>query len=155
MSFDDLMQRFAAAAVAGDGGTLAALFAEDGQYHDVFYGTFTGRSEIADLLENHFHRDGTNFRWDMHDPVCQGDIGYVRYLFSYDSKLTGAEGRRGIFEGVAIVALRDGLITSYREVANVGPCLSRLGFAPERLAKLMAREAEQLAARPEASGHTD
>ena len=78
MSFDDLMQRFAAAAVAGDGGTLAALFAEDGQYQDVFYGTFPGRSEIVDLLENHFHRDGTNFRWDMHDPVCQGDIGYVR-----------------------------------------------------------------------------
>lgn len=154
MNFDDLMQRFAAAAVSGDGRPFAALFAEDGQYHDVFYGTFTGRTEIADMLENRFHRDATNFRWDMHDPVCQGDTGYVRYLFSYDSKLDGAEGRRGMFEGVAIVGLRDGLIISYREVANVGPCLSRLGFTPDRLAKLMAREAEHLAARPEASGHT-
>ncbi len=154
MNFDDLMQRFAAAAVAGDGGEFAALFTEDGQYHDVFYGTFTGRSAIADMLENRFHRDACNFRWDMHDPVCQGDVGYVRYLFSYDSKLAGAEGRRGMFEGVAIIGLRDGLIASYREVANVGPGLSRLGFAPERLAKLMAREAEHLAARPEAAGHT-
>lgn len=153
MKFDDLMQRFAAAAVSGDGRAFAALFAEDGQYHDVFYGMFTGRPEIADLLENHFHRDATNFRWDMHDPVCQGDTGYVRYLFSYDSTLKGAEGRRGMFEGVAIVELRDGLIARYREVANVGPCFSRLGFTPDRLAKLMAREAEHLAARPEASGH--
>lgn len=154
MKFDDLMQRFAAAAVEGNGARFASLFAEDGQYHDVFYGTFTGRTEIADMLENRFHRDATNFRWDMHDPVCQGGIGYVRYLFSYDSKLEGAEGRRGMFEGVAIVVLRDGLIASYREVANVGPCLARLGFEPERLAKLMAREAEHLAARPEAAGHT-
>ena len=152
--FGALMDRFAAAAVSGDGGALAALFTEDGHYHDVFYGTFSGRAAIADMLENRFHRDAGNFRWDMHDPVRTGDIGYVRYVFSYDSKLTGCEGRRGMFEGVAILRLDGDRIRDYREVANVGPGLVSLGFAPERVSKILAREARELAERPESEGHT-
>ena len=38
-------------------------------------------------------------------------------------------------------------------IANVGPGLARLGFAPERLAKLMQRQARDLAARDEAAAH--
>jgi ketosteroid isomerase-like protein len=147
------MDAFAAAAVAGDGAGFAALFTEDGAYHDVFYGTFRGRAAIADMLENRFHRDAENFRWDMHDPVRNGDIGYVRYVFSYDSKLAGAEGRRGMFEGVSILDLDGDLIRAYREVANVGPGLVSLGFAPERVVKILGREARELAARREAEGH--
>ena len=151
--FAALMERFAAAAVSGDGAALAALFTEDGAYHDVFYGTFNGRAAIADMLENRFHRDAENFRWDMHDPVRDGDIGYVRYVFSYDSKLAGCEGRRGMFEGVAILRLDGDRIRDYREVANVGPGLVSLGFVPERVSKILAREARELAERPEAGGH--
>lgn len=153
-SFAALMEKFAAAAVAGDGARFSALFTEDGVYHDVFYGTFRGRAAIADMLENRFHRDAENFRWDMHDPVRRGDIGYARYLFSYDSKLAGAEGRRGMFEGVSILGLDGDLIRSYREVANVGPGLVSLGFAPERVAKILGRAGRALAESPEAAGHT-
>lgn len=152
--FAALVEAFASAAVAGDGKRFAALFAEDGVYHDVFYGTFQGREALADMLENRFHRDAENFRWDMHDPVRNGETGYTRYVFSYDSKLKGAEGRRGMFEGVSIMRLDGDLIQSYREVANVGPGLVSLGFAPERVAKILGREARELAERPEAAGHT-
>ena len=151
--FTVLMNTFASAAVAGDGSRFAALFTEDGVYHDVFYGEFRGRAAIADMLENRFHRDATNFRWDMHDPVRAGDIGYVRYVFSYDSRLRGCEGRRGMFEGVSLLRLDGDLIRDYREVANVGPGLVALGFAPDRIAKILGREARELAARPEAKGH--
>ncbi|MEM9683859.1 MAG: nuclear transport factor 2 family protein [Pseudomonadota bacterium] len=151
--FAALMDRFATAAVSGDGTALAALFSEDGAYHDVFYGTFSGRAAIADMLENRFHRDAENFRWDMHDPVREGDIGYVRYVFSYDSKLAGCEGRRGMFEGVAILRFDGDRIRDYREVANVGPGLVSLGFVPERLSKILAREARDLAERPESRDH--
>lgn len=151
--FAALLEDFTAAAVAGDGARFAALFTEDGVYHDVFYGTFRGRAAIADMLENRFHRDAENFRWDMHDPVRNGDIAYVRYVFSYDSKLEGAEGRRGMFEGVSILGLDGDLIRAYREVANVGPGLVSLGFALERVAKILGREARELAERPEAEGH--
>jgi ketosteroid isomerase-like protein len=151
--FVALLDAFAAAAVAGDGTRFAALFTEDGRYHDVFYGTFDGRDAIADMLESRFHRDAENFRWDMHDPVLAGDIGYARYVFSYESKLAGAEGRRVLFEGVSILRLSGNRIRDYREVANVGPGLVALGFAPERIAKILGRAARELAERPEADGH--
>ena len=153
MECADLLKEFTAAATAGDGARFAALFTDDGVYHDVFYGAFTGRAAIADMLENRFHRDAENFMWDMHDPVQQGDLIYARYVFSYDSKLADAAGRRGLFEGVAILRLQDGAIADYREVANVGPGLARLGFAPDRLSKLMRRFADALAGRPESQQH--
>jgi len=152
--FAALMNAFTAAAVAGDGARFAGLFTEDGVYHDVFYGEFRGRGAIADMLENRFHRDAGNFRWDMHDPVRAGDLGYARYVFSYDSKLKGCEGRRGMFEGVSLLRLDGELIHDYREVANVGPGLVTLGFAPERIVRILGREAHELAERPEAAGHT-
>lgn len=152
--FTALLDVFAAAAVAGDGERFAALFTEGGCYHDVFYGTFQGRAAIADMLENRFHRDAANFRWDFHDPVRDGDTGYARYVFSYDSTLAASEGKRVLFEGVSIFRLAGDKIRDYREVANAGPGLVLLGFAPERVAKFLAREARELAARPEARGHT-
>ena len=151
--FRSLLDAFAAAAVAGDGARFAALFAEDGCYHDVFYGAFQGRDAIADMIENRFHRDAENFRWDLHDPVRDGDIGYARYVFSYDSKLAGSEGKRALFEGVSIFRLNGDKIRDYREVANAAPGLVALGFAPERVAKFLAREVRELAKRPEARGH--
>jgi hypothetical protein len=56
-------------------------------------------------------------------------------------------------EGVAVMQLRDGLITEYREVANVGPAFVALGFAPERVCKLLAREGEHLRRDPSYARH--
>jgi ketosteroid isomerase-like protein len=148
-----LLDAFCAAVEAGDGARFAALFTEDGVYHDVFYGEFAGRERIAAMIEQWFHRDATEFRWDMHDPVTDGTTLYARYVFSFRSKLPEAAGRRAVFEGVSILRLRSGLIAEYREVANPAPGLVDLGFAPERLTKLMAREGRELKARPETARH--
>ena len=125
-----LLDRFCRAVEAGDGAAFGALFAPDGVYHDVFYGEFRGRARIAAMLTDWFYRDARDFRWDMHAPVSDGRTLYARYVFSFESKLPGAEGRRAMFEGVAIMGLRDGLIASYREVADTTPGLADLGFAP-------------------------
>ena len=66
-------------------------------------------------------------------------MGYVRYVFSFDSKLPEFAGKRAGFEGVSICEMQNGKLTSYREVANSLVGLQALGFAPERLAKLAAR----------------
>lgn len=137
----------------GDGAAFAALFTEDGVYHDVFYGAFEGRARIAAMLTDWFHRDARDFRWDMHQPVFDGTTLYARYVFSFTSKLAGAEGRRAMFEGVSIMTIRDGLIAAYREVANPAPGLLDLGFPAERVARIMTREGAALKARPEASRH--
>ena len=153
MDFAALISRMVAAACAGDGQGVADCFAEDGVYHDVFYGAFRGRAGIARMIEENFHRDGEDFRWDVHDPVEAGGTGYARYVFSYRSRLKGCEGRRAVFEGVAVCRLRDGLIAEYREVANAATGLSLMGFADGRLARFVARQAAELTAREEAAGH--
>ena len=152
MSFAELIGRMTAAAVAGDGAEVAACFTEDGIYHDVFYGAFKG-ADIEGMIENYFHRDGENFRWDIYDPVDNGDIGYARYVFSYDSKLDEFAGRRALFEGVAICQLKGGLIENYTEIANAATGLTGLGFPPERLAKFVAKQSAELSRRSEAAAH--
>ncbi len=152
MSFAALITAMTQAACRGDGAAVAACFTADGVYHDCFYGAFRG-SAIATMIEDYFHRDARDFRWDLHDLVDDGRIGYARYVFSYESKLANASGRRGMFEGVSICELRDGRLASYREVANSAVGLHVLGFPAERIAKLLAREAHELAARDEAAGH--
>ncbi len=153
MEFAALVEGLAVAAAAGDGDRVAALFTPQGVYHDVFYGAFRGREKIREMIEEYFHRDAENFLWDMHDPVRQGDLGYARYVFSFDSKLPEARGRRAMFEGVCIARLDNGLIREYREVANVGTGFVLLGFEPQRTAKILGREASQLRARPESAAH--
>ena len=50
MTFADLVERFARAAVAGDGDALADLFTPDGTYDDYFFGPCRGRAAIKDML---------------------------------------------------------------------------------------------------------
>ena len=51
----------------------------------------------------------------------------------------------GAFEGVAIMTLRDGKISTYHEVANTASAFVDLNFAPERIAKIVAKQGAALA----------
>ena len=136
-----------------NGKAFADLFAEDGVYHDVFYGAFEGRVKITEMIDEVFYRSATDFRWDMHAPVSDGETLYARYTFSYRSTLPEAKGARAMFEGVSIMKLRDGQIASYHEVANTAPGFVDMNFAPERIAKIAARQGAALKARPEMKRH--
>lgn len=153
MDIHALLDAFSNAVQQRNGTAFARLFTEDAIYHDVFYGAFEGRAKIAELIDDWFYRTAEDFRWELHDPVSDGRMLYARYTFSYKSLLPEAQGKRVMFEGVAIFILRDGLIAEYREVANAGPALVDLGFAPERVCKILAREGAELKARPEARRH--
>ncbi len=152
MSFATLIRDMTEAACRGDGAAVAACFTPEGIYHDVFYGAFQGAA-IAEMIEGYFHRDANNFRWDVHDPVEADGVGYARYVFSFDSKLAGHEGRRACFEGVAVCRLRDGLIEHYAEVAEATTGLSLMGFSEARIARFADRQARALLARDEAAAH--
>ncbi|MSR15470.1 MAG: nuclear transport factor 2 family protein [Gammaproteobacteria bacterium] len=152
MGFQTLLTKLIEAITRGDGRAARACFTADGVYHDCLYGAFQADA-IATMVEQYFHRDATKFIWDTHDPVCDGRIGYARYVFSFESKLPESLGKRAGFEGVSICELVDGQFASYREVANSLPGLQALGFVPERLARLAGREAAAFFARPEAAHH--
>lgn len=151
--FGSLIRRMGEAVCAGDFAGAAACFTADGIYDDEFYGRFAGRAEIARLFAEHFHRDGENFRWSFHEPVSDGAVGYARYVFSWNSKLPEAAGARAVFEGVSICRLEGSLIAHYREVAATQTARHMMGFPPQRLARLVARETERLLARPGVSPH--
>ena len=148
-----MLRAFCDAVEQRNGRVFADLFTEDGVYHDVFYGAFEGREKIAAMVDDWFYRTATDFRWDMHDPVTDGTTLYARYTFSYRSKLPEAKGARVMFEGVSIMKLHDGLIAEYHEVANTAPGFVDMNFAPERIAKIAAKQGAALKARPEMARH--
>jgi len=153
MNTTAMLRAFCDAVEQHNGAAFAALFTEDGIYHDVFYGAFAGRVKIAEMIDDWFYRTADDFRWDMHDPVSDGKTLYARYTFSYRSKLPEANNARVMFEGVAIMTLREGLIACYHEVANTAPGFVDMNFAPERIAKIMAKQGAALKARPEMKRH--
>jgi ketosteroid isomerase-like protein len=153
MDVTAMLRDFCDAVEGKDGAGLAALFTDDGVYHDLFYGAFTGRARIEALIVDRFYETATDFRWDMHDPVFDGRTLYARYTFSYRSLLPEADGARAMFEGVAIMQIRDGLIAEYREVANPGTAFVDMNFAPERIARILRRHGSALKARPEMARH--
>lgn len=147
MSFPDLVERFAAAAAAGDGGRLADLFTSDGTYVDYFFGAYTGREAITEMLA-HFGDGGRDFRWTFHDPVGNDRTGYASYHFSYTSKAPESGGARVTFEGIGKFELSNGKITRYSEVFDRGMALAQQNFAPERIAKIERKYAAALKADP-------
>ena len=153
MTTQDLLRTFCDAVEQHNGKAFADLFVEDGVYHDVFYGAFEGRAKIADMIDEIFYRTATDFRWDMHAPLSDGRQLYARYTFSYRSTLPEANGARVMFEGVAMMELRDGKIVSYHEVANTAPAFVDMNFAPERIARIFAKQGAALKARPEMQRH--
>ena len=153
MNTTAMLKSFCDAVEQHNGKAFAELFTEDGVYHDVFYGAFQGHAKIAEMIDDWFYRTATDFRWDMHDPVSDGRTLYARYTFSYRSLLPEAKGARAMFEGVAIMTLRDGKIVSYHEVANTAPAFVDLKFAPERIAKIVGKQGAELKARPEMQRH--
>ena len=148
MPIATMLKEFCDTVAQRDGKRFAMLFTEDGVYHDVYYGAFSGRERIAQMVDDWFYRTACDFRWDMHNPVSDGHSLYAHYTFSYRSLLSEAQGNRIAFEGVAMMSLREGLITEYREVANVGTALVAMNFSSERVAKILAREGEAMRALP-------
>jgi ketosteroid isomerase-like protein len=153
MDFATLLNEFTAAVEAGDGARLAALFTEDGVYHDTFYGEFQGRAAIEAMLEERFWGDAEAFKWDTRDAVCDSQTGYCAWAFSYTSTQEGSAGRRVVFEGMSRFRLREGHIAHYGETFDSGMALEQLGFASERVTKLHRRRNEALRAQPALQAH--
>jgi ketosteroid isomerase-like protein len=153
MQFDELVKAFGAAVEAGDGTALAALFTEDGVYHDMFYGAFEGRDAIKEMLEGVFHRDAKDFRWEFHDPVSDGKIGYTHWLFSYTGATPHTGGQRVVFDGVGLFFLKDGLIARYEDVANSVVPLKQMGVPQGVIDRQVDKWQSWLEARPGYADH--
>ena len=147
--FKALLQRFTAAAEAGDGEAFAACFTPNAVYHDYIYGDHRGRADIAHMLVDLFRRDaGPDYRWEMFDPVVQGDLGYAGSLSSFTSQVPEFAGRFVVIDGMSRFALQGGLIADYRESVNGGVAMVQLGVAAPRIEKVLQRWSRQLVDQP-------
>ena len=147
--FTALLARFCAAAEAGDGTAFAACFMPDAVYHDYIYGDLQGRDSIAHMLVDLFRRDaGPDYRWQMFDPVCNGNLGYAWSLSSFTSTMPEFTGRQVVIDGMSRFELRGGLIADYRESVNGGVAMAQLGVAAPRIEKVLARWGRQLIDQP-------
>jgi SnoaL-like domain len=75
--FAALLDEFTRSAESGDGARFAGHFTEDAVYYDYIYGAHQGRADIAHMMQNLFHRDAADYRWEMFDPVFDGEMGYA------------------------------------------------------------------------------
>lgn len=142
--FAALLRRMMAAAQAGDAEGFAACFTPDGIYRDYIYGDHAGRAEIARMLRELFHRDARDYRWEMFDPACNGNIGYAWSLSTFISSVPEFAGRRVVIDGMSRFELRDGLIADYSESVNGGVAMVQLGVQPQRMEKVLQRWSKQL-----------
>jgi hypothetical protein len=148
--FAALLQRLTMAAEAADGAAFATCFTADAVYHDYIYGPHRGRAEIAHMLEGLFRRDAADdYRWEMFDPVFDGNQGYAWSLSSFTSLVPQFKDQFVVIDGMSHFVIRDGLIAEYRESVNGGVAMAQLGVPSERMARVMTRWAGWLRERPE------
>src|ERR1700729_715484 len=112
-------------------------------------GAHRGRADIAHMMQNLFHRDATDYRWEMFDSVFDGEKGYAWSLSSFTSKIPQYAGQRVVIDGMSRFVVRDGLIAEYRESVNGGVAMAQLGVEPARMTKVFKRWAGWLTERPE------
>jgi ketosteroid isomerase-like protein len=151
--FAALLDQFTRSAESGDGARFARHFTEDGIYYDYIYGAHKGRADIAHMMQDLFHRDAADYRWEMFDPVFDGEQGYAWSLSSFTSKIPQFAGQPVVIDGISRFLVRDGLIAEYRESVNGGVAMAQLGVAPDRMAKVFGRWAGWLKERPETTDY--
>src|SRR4030088_864364 len=145
--FAALLDQFTRSAESGDGARFASHFIEDAIYYDYIYGAHKGRAEIA--MQNLFHRDAADYRWEMFDSVFDGTQGYAWSLSSFTSKIEQYKGRHVVIDGISRFIPRGGLIAEYRESVNGGVAMAQLGVEPDRMTKVFKRWTGWLLERPE------
>jgi ketosteroid isomerase-like protein len=147
--FAALLDQFTLSAESGDGARFASHFSEDAIYYDYIYGAHKGRADIAHMMQDLFHRDAADYRWEMFDPVFDGEKGYAWSLSSFTSKIPQFAGKRVVIDGMSRFIVRDGLIAEYRESVNGGVAMAQLGVEPDRMTKVFTRWTGWLRERPE------
>jgi ketosteroid isomerase-like protein len=127
----NVVERFAEAFNRRDVDGLLDCFTEDATYRDLFYGPHAGRAVLRGMFERMF-REGRDYRWQMDAIVVDAHRAAAEWTFSYTA--TAAVPR-----GMSIFDLEGARARAYREYADTGVALLQLGFAPESLAKVLAR----------------
>jgi steroid delta-isomerase-like uncharacterized protein len=119
---------------------LVACFTPTGSYRDTFYGENTGSAGLRAMFERMF-REGKDYRWTMDAVVESPALAAAEWTFGYTvtAAVPRSAGRKISFRGMSLFELEGGRVARYREYFDTGAALLQLGFKPESLAKVLAR----------------
>jgi steroid delta-isomerase-like uncharacterized protein len=119
---------------------LVACFTPTGSYRDTFYGEHAGAAGLRAMFERMF-REGKDYVWTMDTVVESPALATAEWTFGYTvtQAVPRSAGRKIGFRGMSLFELEGGRIARYREYFDTGAALLQLGFKPESLAKVLAR----------------
>ena len=124
-----------------DVGALVACFTPGGSYVDMFFGPHTGAAALKAMFERMFH-EGRDYAWVFDAVVEAAGTAAAEWTFGYvvSDAIPRSAGRKIHFRGMSVFELENGRIARYREYFNEGVALLQLGFKPESIAKVLARQ---------------
>ena len=136
-----IVQDFADAFNRQDVDSLVGCFTPGGTYIDNFFGPHAGHAALRAMFARMFH-EGTAYRWAMDVVVDTPARAAAEWTFSYvvTDAIPRSAGRAVRFRGMSLFELEGGKIAAYREYFDTGAALLQLGFAPESIAKVLARK---------------
>ena len=139
-----IVKEFEAAFNRLDIEALLGCFSPEATYVDTFYGPHTGTAALRAMFARMF-REGRDYVWTMESVIATDDRAAAEWSFSYvaTAAVPRSAGRRVRFRGMSFFELHNGKIVAYREVFDTGLALLQLGFAPESMAKTLARRLER------------
>ena len=91
------------------------------------------------MLSDYFHRDGEDFFWEMYDHALENNFGYVKYRFSFISKIPDYKGRKVVIPGIGCFEFEDKFIKNYCEAVNGGLAMVQLGVNPLKMEKVFLK----------------
>ena len=123
-----------------DPDALVACFTPAGTYRDTFYGEHAGAAGLREMFARMF-REGRDYAWTMDTVVESPARAAAEWTFSYvvTEAVPRSAGRKIRFRGMSLFELEGGRIAAYREYFDTGAALLQLGFAPDSLARVLAR----------------
>jgi steroid delta-isomerase-like uncharacterized protein len=135
-----VVRAFEKAFNAADVEGLVACFTPGASYHDSFFGPHAGADALRAMFARMF-REGAGYRWVMDEVVETPARAAAEWTFSYTvtDAIPRSAGRAVRFRGMSLFLLEDGRIAAYREYFDTGVALLQLGFAPDSLARVLAR----------------
>ena len=138
-----LVQDFADAFNRRDVDALLACFTAEASYVDGFYGRHAGAAALRAMFERMF-REGRDYRWQMNAIVVERHRAAAEWTFSYtvSDAIPRSAGRPIRFRGTSVFEVARGRVAAYREYFDTGQALLQLGFAPDALARVLARKLE-------------
>jgi len=144
-----IVKDFEAAFNRQDVDALVALFTPTGTYRDNFFGDHAGTAALSGMFVRMFH-EGRDYVWTMDVIVETPERAAAEWTFSYvvSPAIPRSAGRKIRFRGMSVFELEGGRIAAYREYFDLGAALLQLGFAPESIAKVLARRLSSAAGWP-------